>query len=156
MSMETLERVLGEHPFFKGLEKPYLELLAECASRVRFNAGEVIFRESEPSSLFYLIRHGKVAVETFSPNRGSIIIQTLGEGEVLGWSWLVAPYRRRFDARAVELTRAIALDGECVRGKCETDPHLGYELMKRVAQLMDQRLQATRLQLLDVYDGVRS
>ena len=156
MTMETLERVLAEHPFFKDLERPYLELLAECASRVRFNAGEVIFRESEPANLFYLIRRGKVAVETFSPNRGSIIIQTLGEGQVLGWSWLIAPYRRRFDARAVELTRAIALDGECLREKCERDYHFGYELMKRVAQLMDQRLQATRLQLLDVYDGGRS
>jgi len=156
MTMETLERVLGEHPFFKGLERPYLELLVGCASRVRFNAGEVIFRESEPANLFYLIRRGKVAVETFSPNRGSIIIQTLGEGQVLGWSWLIGPYRRRFDARAVELTRAIALDGECIRDKCEEDYHFGYELMKRVAQLMDQRLQATRLQLLDVYDDVRS
>jgi len=156
MTMETLERVLAEHPFFKGLERPYLQLLAECASRVRFDAGEVIFRESEPANLFYLIRRGKVAVETFSPNRGSIIIQTLGEGQVLGWSWLIAPYRRRFDARAVELTRAIALDGECIREKCERDYQFGYELMKRVAQLMDQRLQATRLQLLDVYDGGRS
>jgi CRP/FNR family cyclic AMP-dependent transcriptional regulator len=156
MAMETLERVLAEHPFFKGLERPYIQLLAECASRVRFDAGEVIFREGEPSNLFYLIRHGKVAVETFAPNRGPITIQTLGEGQVLGWSWLIEPYRRRFDARAVELTRAIALDGECLRGQCEEDHHFGYELMKRVAHLMDQRLQATRLQLLDVYDDVRS
>lgn len=156
MAMETLERILAEHPFFQGLERPYLQLLAECASRVRFAAGEVIFREGEPSNLFYLVRRGKVAVETFSPNRGPITIQTLGEGQVLGWSWLIEPYRRRFDARAVELTRAIALDGECLRGRCEEDHHFGYELMKRVAHLMDQRLQATRLQLLDVYDDVRS
>jgi CRP/FNR family cyclic AMP-dependent transcriptional regulator len=156
MAMETLERVLAEHPFFQGLERPYIQLLAECASRVRFDPGEVIFREGEPSNLFYLIRHGKVAVETFVPNRGPIAIQTLGEGQVLGWSWLVEPYRRRFDARAVELTRAVALDGECLRGRCEEDHHFGYELMKRVAHLMDQRLQATRLQLLDLYDDVRS
>jgi CRP/FNR family cyclic AMP-dependent transcriptional regulator len=156
MAMETLERVLAEHPFFQGLERPYIQLLAECASRVRFDPGEVIFREGEPSNLFYLIRHGKVAVETFVPNRGPIAIQTLGEGQVLGWSWLVEPYRRRFDARAVELTRAIALDGQCLRGRCEEDHHFGYELMKRVAHLMDQRLQATRLQLLDLYDDVRS
>jgi len=156
MTMETLERVLGEHPFFKGLDRPYLQLLAECASRVRFDAGEVIFRESEPANLFYLIRRGKVAVETFAPNRGPIIIQTLGEGGLLGWSWLIAPYRRRFDARAMELTRAIALDGECLREMCEKDHDFGYDLMKRVTQIMDQRLQATRLQLLDVYDDVRS
>jgi hypothetical protein len=95
-------------------------------------------------------------VETFAPGRGPIIIQTLGEGEVLGWSWLIAPYRWRFDGRAVELTRAIALDGECLRGKCEEDHNFGYKLMKRFAHVMEQRLQATRLQLLDVYGSVRS
>jgi CRP/FNR family cyclic AMP-dependent transcriptional regulator len=154
MAMEILERVLAEHSFFKGLERPYLQLLAECASRVRFDAGEVIFREGEESNLFYLIRHGKVAVETFVPNRGPVIIQTLGEAEVLGWSWLIPPYRRRFEARAIELTRAIAVNGECIRDRCEEDHDFGYELMKRVSHIMDQRLQATRLQLLDVYDRV--
>lgn len=156
MSAETLERVLGEHPFLKGIEKSYLQVLAECGSNVRFDAGEVIFREGEPANLFYLIRHGRVAVETYAPDRGPVIIQTLGEGDLLGWSWLIEPYRWRFDARAIELTRAIALDGECLRGKCEEDHGLGYELMKRIAHVIEHRLQATRLQLLDVYDRVRS
>jgi CRP/FNR family cyclic AMP-dependent transcriptional regulator len=154
--METLERILAEHPFFKGLEEPYLQLLVGCASNVRFNAGEVVFREGEEANRFYLIRQGKVAVEMFAPSRGPIILQTLGEGEVLGWSWLVAPYRWRFDGRAVELTRAIALDGECLRGKCEEDHNLGYELMKRVSLVMEKLVQATRLQLADVYGGSRS
>ena len=154
--METLERILSEHPFFKGLEEPYLQLLVGCASNVRFDAGEVIFREGEEANKFYLIRQGKVAVEMFAPSRGPIILQTLGEGEVLGWSWLVAPYRWRFDGRAVELTRAIALDGECLRGKCEEDHDLGYELMKRVSLVMEKLVQATRLQLADVYGGSRS
>jgi CRP/FNR family cyclic AMP-dependent transcriptional regulator len=154
--METLERILSEHPFFKGLEEPYLQLLVGCASNVRFNAGEVVFREGEQANKFYLIRQGKVAVEMFAPSRGPIILQTLGEGEVLGWSWLVAPYRWRFDGRAVELTRAIALDGECLRGKCEEDHDLGYELMKRVSLVMEKLVQATRLQLADVYGGSRS
>jgi len=151
MATESLERILGEHPFFKGLEEPYLQLFVDCASNVRFNAGETIFREGEDADKFYLIRQGKVALETAVPQRGSVIIQTLGEGEVLGWSWLVAPYRWRFDARATELTRAIALDGKCLRGRSEEDHDLGYELMKRAAQIMEQRLQAARLQLLDVY-----
>jgi CRP-like cAMP-binding protein len=154
--METLERILAEHPFFKGLEEPYLQLLVGCASNVRFNAGEVVFREGEEANRFYLIRQGKVAVEMFAPSRGPIILQTLGEGEVLGWSWLVAPYRWRFDGRAVELTRAIALDGECLRGKCEEDHDLGYELMKRVSLVMEKLVQATRMQLADVYGGSRS
>ena len=149
--METLERILIEHPFFKGLETQYLQLIIGCASNVRFNAGQFIFREGEEANQFYLIRYGKVALEIFSPNRGPITIQTLREGEVLGWSWLFPPYQWHFDARALELTRAIALDGECLRKKCEEDHNLGYELMKRFAQIIEQRLEFTRLQLLDVY-----
>ena len=157
MAAESLERILGEHPFFGGMEEPYLQLFVDCASNVRFNAGEMIFREGEEANTFYLIRHGRVALETSAPQRGSVIIETLGEGNVLGWSWLVAPFRWRFDARAMEPIRAIALDGRCLRGRSEEDHDLGYELMKRCAQVMEQRLQAARLQLLDVYGGgVRS
>ncbi len=77
--------------------------------------------------------------------------QTVAEGDVLGWSWLFPPYRWVFDAQALELTRALVFDGTCLRGKCEDDHNLGYELMKRFAHVVVQRLQATRLQLLDVY-----
>jgi CRP/FNR family cyclic AMP-dependent transcriptional regulator len=157
MAAESLERILGEHPFFGGMEEPYLQLFVDCASNVRFNAGEMIFREGEDANTFYLIRHGKVALETSGPQHGSVIIETLSEGEVLGWSWMVPPYRWRFDARAVEAVRAIALDGRCLRGRSEEDHDLGYELMKRAALVMERRLQAARLQLLDVYGGgVRS
>lgn len=157
MAPESLERILGEHPFFGGMEEPYLQLFVDCASNVRFNAGDVIFREGEEANTFYLIRHGKVALETSTPERGTIAIQTVAEGDVLGWSWMVPPYRWRFDARAMEVVRAIALDGRCLRGRSEEDHDLGYELMKRCAQVMEQRLQAARFQLLDVYgSGVRS
>jgi CRP-like cAMP-binding protein len=157
VAAESLERILGEHPFFGGMEEPYLQLFVDCASNVRFNAGEMIFREGEEANTFYLIRHGRVALETSAPQVGSVIIRTLGEGEVLGFSWMVAPYRWRFDARAMEPVRAIALDGRCLRGRSEEDHDLGYELMKRCAQVMEQTLQAARLQLLDVYgSGVRS
>ena len=153
--MQTLEPVLAEHPFFQGLAPEYLRVLVGCASNVRFEAGQQIFREGEEANEFYLIRHGKVALEVYVPGRGSITIQTLGAGEILGWSWLVPPYQWRFDARAVELVRAIALDGKCLRTKCEDDPRLGFALLKRFAHVMTERLQATRLQLLDVY-GNRS
>jgi CRP-like cAMP-binding protein len=149
--METLENTLAAHPFFHGLEPRYLQLAAGCASNVRFDAGEFILREGEEANHFFLIRHGKVALEVFAPNRGSIAIQTLEEGDILGWSWLIPPYQWRFDARAVELTRAIALDGKCLRAKCEEDHDLGYELLKRFAAILGQRLDATRFQLLDLY-----
>jgi CRP/FNR family cyclic AMP-dependent transcriptional regulator len=153
--METLERILAEHPFFKELEARHLQLIVGCAANVRFDAGQVIFREGEEANQFYVIRHGKVALEIFAPGRGPIIVETLGEGEILGWSWLIPPYHWHFNARAIELTRAIALDGKCLRTKCEEDHDLGYELLKRFAHVIEQRLQATRLQLLDIY-GIHS
>jgi len=152
--METLESILAEHPFFKGLDPRYLQLAVGCASNVRFNAGEFVFHESEEANHFYLIREGKVALEVFAPSRGSLTIQTLEDGEILGWSWLIPPYYWRFDARAIEMTRAIALDGKCLRAKCEEDHDLGYELLKRFASILGQRLDATRFQLLDIYGVV--
>lgn len=150
--METLQRILAEHPFIRGLKDQHVELLLGCASNIRFDAGQIVFREGDEANQFYLIREGKMAVELFVPGRGSINVLTLGEGEVLGWSWLVPPYRWRFDARAIEPTRAIALDGKCLREKSEYECDLGYELLKRIAQIMEDRLQATRLQLLNVYE----
>jgi CRP-like cAMP-binding protein len=150
--METLQRILTDHPFARGLNERHLELLVGCASNVRFEAGQLLFREGEEANQFYLIREGKVAVELFAAERGLINILTLGGGEVLGWSWLVPPYRWRFDAHAIESTRTIALDGKCLREKSERDHDLGYELLKRIAHTMEERLQATRLQLLNVYE----
>jgi CRP/FNR family transcriptional regulator, cyclic AMP receptor protein len=150
--MEDLERFLVQGPFFKGMKEEHLQLLVGCASNVRFHAGEFILREGQAASSCYLIRHGKVALEILTPRRGPITIQTLGEGDVLGWSWLVRPYQWRFDARAVELTRAIALNGECLRQKSEADCCLGYELWKRFSEVMVERLQAARLQLINIYD----
>ena len=153
--MQTMESLLAQHAFFTDLEARHRQLIAGCASNIRFDAGETIFQEGEDASQFYLIRHGKVALEILVPGRGSITIQTIEAGDILGWSWLFSPYRWHFKARAIELTRAFALDGKCLRGKCEEDHDLGYEFLKRFARVMEQRLQATRLQLLDLYN-VRS
>lgn len=150
--METLQNVLAEHPFARGLEERHVALLTGCAANVHFDAGRVIFREGGEANQFYLVREGKMAVELFAAERGAITILTVGAGEVLGWSWFVPPYRWKFDARALEPTRAIALDGKCLRTKAEQDHDLGYELLKRVAHIMEERLQATRLQLLNVYE----
>lgn len=151
MQMKTLEPYMAEHPFLKNLEPQHLKILVGCASNVRFDAGQFILREGEEANNFYIIRHGKVSLEIFTPDRGPITIQTIGEGEVLGWSWLIPPYHWHYDARALELTRAIALDGKCLRMKCEQDHDLGYELLKRFAHIITRRLEATRIQLLDVY-----
>lgn len=151
MQIQTLEPYLAEHPFLNGLAPEHLKIIVGCASNVRFDAGQFILREGEEANNFYIIRHGRVSLEIFTSDRGPITIQTIGEGEVLGWSWLIPPYHWHYDARALELTRAIALDGKCLRTKCEHDHDLGYELLKRFAHIITQRLEATRLQLLDVY-----
>lgn len=153
--MYSIEDIIKEHSFFKELEPEYLELIAGCGKNVRFNAGDFLFREGDEAKYFYLIRHGTVSLSTFVPGRGPESLQTLGEEEVLGWSWLFSPYQSHFDAQALTLVRAVAFDGTCLRTKCNEDHHFGYELMQRFAHIIMQRLQATRMQILDVY-GVKA
>ena len=153
--MKTLEPLIAEHPFFKGLEQAYLELLTGCASNVRFDAGQFIYREGEEANQFFIIRQGKVAMEICPPEGEPITLQTVTDGEILGWSWLVPPYHWRFDVQAVELTRAIVFDGKCLRNKCAEDHSFGYEILHRLVPVMGRTMEAARLQLLDVY-GVRS
>lgn len=149
--MPTLEPILAQHPFFADLDATYRQLIVECATNVRFRAGAFLFHEGEAANQFYLIRHGRVALQIFIPGQGPMTLATIQAGEVLGWSWLFPPYRWHFDAQAVELVRALAFDGACLRAKCEADHDLGYDLMQRFARIMMQRLQETRLQLLDLY-----
>ena len=149
--METIEMLLRGIPFFEGMTDEQLELLSGCATNRRFEAGELLFREGELANTFYAIRHGTLGLEMYVPARGPIMIETVEEGEVVGWSWLFEPYRWHFDARALELVRVTAFDGACLRGKCEADPTFGYDLMSRFAQLLIERLQWTRLRLLDLY-----
>jgi|SRR5581483_11302974 len=149
--MQTIDEILREVPFFWGLESDHLELIAGCGANVAFKADDLLFRDGDPAETFYIVRHGSVALETFVPARGPFTIETLEEGEIIGWSWLFPPYRWHFDARALSLVRATAFDGACLRRKCGSDPRLGYELMTRFAQVVIERLQWTRMRLLDVY-----
>ena len=149
--MRDLSDVLADHPFFRGLAPDDVALIAGCGSNVHYAENGMIFREGDPADYFYLIRHGRVALEIASPDRGPLTVLPLGAGDVLGWTWLVPPYRTACDARALESVRATQFDGACIRRKCEEDPRLGYELLKRFAGVIGQRLRATRLQVLDVY-----
>ena len=149
--MQTLEPILSEHPFLRGLDQPVLALLVGCASNVRFDTGQFLFREGQEADAFYIIREGRVSLEIHVPDRGPVMLSTVSAGGIVGWSWVFPPYRWHSDARALEPARAIALDGACLRRKCEETPSLGYELMKRFARVLDESLQASRLQLLDIY-----
>jgi CRP-like cAMP-binding protein len=149
--MRTLDALITESPVFAGLNQEQLELIAGCGSNVVFAAGERLFREGEPADTFYLVRHGLVALDQDVPNRPDVTVETVGPGEIVGWSWLLEPYRWHFTGRAVELVRAVQFDGACLRKNCDEDPTLGYALLVRFAQVLVDRLQATRLQLMDVY-----
>ena len=151
MHPENLAESLKKHPFIHDLDDRLVQIIQSCAKNVSFSEGEYLFHEGESATTFYLIRTGRVAIEVHAGERGPVRIQTTGPGEVLGWSWLIHPYRWHFDACATDDVRAFALDGKCLRTKCESDHDLGYEILKRLALVLENRLQATRLQLLDVY-----
>jgi CRP/FNR family cyclic AMP-dependent transcriptional regulator len=149
--VETIDAILKDVPLFNGLSAEALELIAGCGANIHFREGETIFREGDPADTFFVVRHGSVALELFVPARGPVTIETIESGDVVGWSWLFPPYRWHFDARALVDTRATVFAGACLRGKCDDDPRLGYDLMTRFAQVMMERLQWTRIRLLDVY-----
>ena len=149
--MKDIAELLQQQPFAQGLESGVIELMAGCATNVVYQANEYVFREGDPSDYFYLIRHGTVALEMFLPGRGAHNFLTLKTGEILGSAWLIPPYRWTYDARAVELTRALAFECKCLRDKCEADHHVGYELMKRFMPPLLERLQMAQLQCIDMY-----
>jgi CRP/FNR family transcriptional regulator, cyclic AMP receptor protein len=151
MSQPQLQAMLSEHAFLRGLSERNVAALTSSAKLVDYGPDHLLGREGEPADVFYLIRSGRVALEIHTPNRGAVRIQTVGAGEPVGWSWLVPPHRWQFDARAVELTQTIAIDGAALRDKCEQDHEVGFQLIKRLVSVIAGRLAATRLQLLDIY-----
>jgi len=150
MNVENLSEILRQHPFLADLAEEHMALILGCATNAHFPEGSVLISEGNIADKFYLLRSGRVTLEMDMPPRGSLRIQTVGPGEVLGWSWLISPYRWHFTGRAVADVRAIALDGECLRGKCQLNHDFGYEILDRFVRVMEDRLQATRLQMLDL------
>jgi CRP/FNR family transcriptional regulator, cyclic AMP receptor protein len=152
--MKTIADLMLDAPLFADMRSDRLQLLAGCGQNVQFAEGDTLFREDTPAEVFYMLRHGSITLETYVPGRGPITIETLGAGEVVGWSWLFPPNRWHFDARALSLVRAVEFDTACLREKLEEDSALGYDLMSRFAQVLQQRLRWTRMRLLDVYGDV--
>lgn len=151
VQVEGLDVLMKEHPFFEGMDDDMRAFVAGCAANERFDAGAYLFHEGDDADKIYLIRHGSVAIEVHVPSREPIVVETLGEGEVVGWSWMLPPYKRSFDARAVSLIRAVSLDATCLRKKMDEDHSVGYQMYKRFAPVMADRLAAARLQMIDMY-----
>lgn len=149
-SYVTTYDLLAEHPFLAGMSRENLERLAPWGNRWLFQEGARVFSEGGRADRFWLIRDGEVRLDTQVPGRGREVVETLGPGSVLGWSWLFPPYRWQFGATAVRRTLTVEMDGPGIRRMCAEDPRVGYELYRRFMQVVVNRLQATRQRLLDL------
>lgn len=147
--MKPIETLILEHPFLKDLSLQHLVILMECAKLADFTEDQLIISEGDSANRFFLILDGEVVLESHVRNSGVVQIQTVGAGDVLGWSWLFPPYHWHFDARALKATKAIFFYGTHLRERCEQDHDLGYQLMKRTAEVVIKRLQSTRRKLLE-------
>jgi CRP-like cAMP-binding protein len=144
---EQFEKEVAAHPFLLGMGESHIRLLVDCAMRSHFHANAVIFREGEAANRFYLIEHGKVALESSTLGE-PVRIEEIQDGDLLGWSWLFPPYAWHFTARAIGETDAIFFYGTILREYCEKDHSLGFELFKRMSVVMLRRLQAARQKLM--------
>jgi CRP-like cAMP-binding protein len=149
--MKNIADELSEHPFFEDLDPDTIQFIAGCGMNAVYRPDELLAREGDSADQFFVVRKGRVALEMHSTERGVLQVETLDTGDVLGWSFLVPPYRWPVTARAVQVVHTIRMDGRCIRDKCSEDPRLGYDLMTRFAVLIARRLDATRIQLLDLY-----
>ena len=151
VDIKTIPDLLLAHPLFKGLDREMLDFIAGCATNHRFATDTYLFHADDPADRFYLLRAGEVSIELAMPGRKRLAIQTLHAGSIVGATWILPPYRWRFDARATSDVRAVGIDADCLRGKCDDNPALGYEVFKRFLPVIADRLVATRMQLLDLY-----
>jgi CRP/FNR family cyclic AMP-dependent transcriptional regulator len=151
LSHVSSESTLNHLAFTQGLEPEEQRRIAELASLCAWDAGATVFREGDRDSALYLVEVGRVAIEISVPGRGRVTILTVGPGEVFGWSSLFFQRPKTASARTVEPTRALALDAARLRALCDADTRVGYLLTQRILQVVSERLQATRMQLLDIY-----
>jgi len=149
--LETLEEMIVSHPFWAGLNPRFLDLLKKCATFQRFDVGQSIFQEGGHADNFYLIQKGRVTLHAFVPGRGAVTVQTVSGGDALGWSWLFPPHQWHFSAHSSDPTEAIVFGAKLLRDEAEQNHDFGYELTKRVSKMLLQRLQETRLLLVDFY-----
>lgn len=151
MDRDEIQSHLSRLKFFKGLADDYLAQIADHSQVREFKPQDLIFHQDRPANEFFVLLDGEAQVEVPALYGPPVSIQSLGKNTVLGWSWLIPPFKWTFDARAGKPTRAIVIDGEALRRKCEEDPRFGYELMKRFASMMSERLDAARMRVMEVY-----
>lgn len=150
MKTSSIRDLLAEQAVLRGLEPVDIDLISGCGHNEVFEVGAFLAREGEPANRFFIVRAGRVALELQTPT-GPLIIETIGPGDLVGWSWLFGPHRWEYDIEAIDQTRLVVIEAACLRDKCDADSAFGYRLMKRFAEVVVSRLHATRLRLLDLY-----
>ncbi|HKJ95539.1 MAG TPA: cyclic nucleotide-binding domain-containing protein [Gammaproteobacteria bacterium] len=152
MAEKSPAKLMSSHPFFDELDAADIDYLAARATRKHLKRGGVLFHHGEPADRFFLLLSGAITIEIPAIEGPSLEVQHLGEGKILGWSWLIAPYRWSFQARADEDTELLEFDGKAVRERCESDPRFGYEILKRFSSLMSDRLEASRTKMMEEWN----
>jgi CRP-like cAMP-binding protein len=146
--IEVNAAALSAHPFLRGMSVDQLGMLAKAARDVRFPARHRLFEDGGSAARFWLIQSGHVSLDLHVPGEGPVVIETIGMGEILGWSWLFPPYKWAFGAVAATAVEAFEFDAPAVRELCAADPELGYEFNQRITRVLAKRLQATRIRLI--------
>ena len=150
--MQSKDEYLSAHAFFAGLNQDFLQLLSGFATEKQVKQDEVLFQQGKPADKFYLVREGRVSVQVPALVGPAMELQVLGENQILGWSWLIPPYRWNFMARALEDSVVLEFDGTAILARCEQDPEFGYELFKRFTELMSTRLNAARQTMMEQWN----
>jgi CRP-like cAMP-binding protein len=150
--MQSIEDYLSAHSFFSGLDESFMKFLSSSVKELRIKEGHVLFQQGKPAEKFYLVREGQISVQVPALMGPTLELQVLGKDQILGWSWLIPPYRWNFHARALEDSYLLEFDGSAILARCEEDPKFGYELFKRFAALMSARLDAARQKMMDQWD----
>lgn len=144
---------LQSHGTFRQMSEKLIQKLADAGRVLQFKQGEQLFRQDQPANHFYIVIDGQISVQIPAIYGPPLVVQTLGEADVLGWSWLIPPYRWAFEANSECETQVIEFDGESIREACDADPELGYQLMKCFAGLMSERLHEARLKMMETWSA---
>ncbi len=152
MNNQSITEYLSTHEFFSELSVDFMKLLCESVSTLEIKKGDVLFRQGERADKFYIVRNGRIAVQIPAIMGPTLEVQTLGTDQILGWSWLISPYQWHFQAKAEEDSKLLEFDGTAILARCEQEPKFGYELLKRFAALMSERLDASRQKMMDEWN----
>lgn len=152
MSNPSTTEYLSVHEFFCDLPDDVLKFLSECSSIYEIKKGQILFQQGEKADKFYIVRNGRIALQIPAIMGPNLEIQTLGNDQVLGWSWLISPYQWSFQARAEEDSELLQFDGTAILARCEQEPKFGYELLKKFAGMMSMRLEAARRKMMEEWN----